>query len=106
MQDPLDGILDHPELVAIELVKDIPAASARRVGNIKAFSRSREGGLAQSAASTSLLSKQRASYEQSVWELASVLFDAVDARSGHATERLRRENVAKFWATLVQDTSP
>ncbi len=45
------------------------------------------------------------SHEQSVWELASVLFDPVNAGAGAAESRRRREKLAKFWAGLVQESS-
>jgi nuclear pore complex protein Nup98-Nup96 len=51
------------------------------------------------------VTRQRESYEQSVWELASILFDPVEARSAAMMERLRRDMLAKLWGRLVQETS-
>ena len=39
-----------------------------------------------------------------MWELASVLFDPTEASTPAEEARQRRENLARFWAELVQDS--
>ncbi|EFX03785.1 nucleoporin nup189 [Grosmannia clavigera kw1407] len=104
--DPLEGIAEHKEAIDIELVNGVPSVSTRRVPPIKTFAGFCEQANRRRAANAGLLAKQQGSYEQSVWELASVLFDPVDGLLDTADEtRARKENLSRFWAQLVQDAT-
>ncbi len=105
VQDPLDGIVDHRDMVDIKLVDGMPAAITQKVAHIKTFSLFRENALARKTSTMTAQSRMISSHEQSVWALASVLFDPVDGRQGPTEQRSRRHNLAKFWAGLVQETS-
>jgi nuclear pore complex protein Nup98-Nup96 len=104
-EDPLDGIRDHQKLVDITTVNGIPTVSTRRVHGLKVFSVLRADHFAVKPVTMVPFEQERRSYELSVWELASTLFDPTGSRSDAAEERQRREKLAKFWATLVQGAS-
>lgn len=94
-------------MVDVQVVDGVPAISTRRIPQVKAFAGFCEQANRRRSAAASTLSQQLGSYEQSVWDLASVLFDPVDERASNSVDeaRQRRDNLAKFWAQLVQDST-
>ncbi|EPE04936.1 nucleoporin [Ophiostoma piceae UAMH 11346] len=102
--DPLDNLSEHKETVDVQVVDGIPVAVTARIPTIKTFAASCEQGNRRRPPAASELAKELGSYEQSVWELASVLFDPTEALTPAEEARQRRENLAKFWAELVQDS--
>ncbi|CAK7220443.1 hypothetical protein SBRCBS47491_004190 [Sporothrix bragantina] len=103
----LEGLSDHKEVVDVQVVDGLPAISTRRIPQIKAFAGFCEQANRRRSAAANALSQQLGSYEQSVWELASVLFDTVEEHASSPAEeaRQRRTNLVKFWAQLVQDST-
>ncbi|KIH94179.1 nucleoporin nup189 [Sporothrix brasiliensis 5110] len=103
----VEGLSDHKDVVDVQVVDGVPAISTCRIPEIKAFAGFCEQVNQRRSASASTISQQLGSYEQSVWELASVLFDPIDEHASNPGDeaRQRRANLATFWAQLVQDSS-
>ena len=99
--------MDHEKLVEIATVNGVPTVtSTRHISSIRVFSVLRGDHFAAAPVTTAPFEQERRSYELSVWNLASTLFDPTGSRSGAAEDRQRRDKLAKFWAALVQGTSP
>ncbi|OAA68037.1 nucleoporin nup189 [Niveomyces insectorum RCEF 264] len=105
--DPLESILVHKEFIDVEVVNGVPAASTRRVPRLQAFAGFCEQANRRRATAPNSVAQQLGSYEQSIWDLASILFDPVQAQFSSPKEegRSRRDRLAQFWAQLVQDSS-
>ncbi|CAK7197547.1 hypothetical protein SEUCBS139899_000195 [Sporothrix eucalyptigena] len=103
----LEGLSDHKDVVDVQVVDGVPAVSTRRIPQIKAFAGFCEQANRRRSASANAVSQQLGVYEQSVWELASVLFDPIKEHASNPADesRLRRSNLAVFWAQLVQESS-
>ncbi|KAL1911956.1 hypothetical protein Sste5344_002151 [Sporothrix stenoceras] len=103
----LEGLSDHKDVVDVQVADGVPTISTRRIPEIKAFAGFCEQANRSRSAGASNLSQQLGAYEQSVWELASVLFDPIDENASTSGDqsRQRRDNLAKFWAQLVEGSS-
>ncbi|CAK7264012.1 hypothetical protein SEPCBS57363_000855 [Sporothrix epigloea] len=103
----IEDLSDHKDAVDLQVVQGVPTISTQRVPQIKAFAGFSEQANRRRSATANALSQQLGSYERSVWELASVLFDPVEESAVNAADeaRQRKMNLAKFWAQLVQDST-
>ncbi|KAI1169749.1 nuclear protein 96-domain-containing protein [Nemania sp. FL0916] len=90
------AILAHSRLARIHIVGGIPAVELNPKLTLKDFS------------ATSPAKNSAEEHERLVWELASVLFDDIKVPAElqtdpEAAEKLRRENLSKFWESMVED---
>ncbi len=107
MQDRFENGADHKDVVDVQVVDGVPAASTRRIPHIKTFAGFCEQVNRRRSATASALSQQLGAYEQSVWELASVLFDPLEEQASSPADgtRRRREMLATFWSQIVRDST-
>lgn len=85
-------------LTRVNLVKNVPTVSLSSATSLTAFFHGQD------------LQSPSNAHEQMVWELASILFDPVTDASGSRVppsglRHARRQNVSKFWQTIVEDAS-
>ncbi|KAI2780990.1 nuclear protein 96-domain-containing protein [Daldinia loculata] len=86
----------HTKLAQVQLIDGVPTVRLNPKTVLKDFS---VGGNAKNSAEE---------HEKLVWELASVLFDSIKIPTDlqtdpDAPEKLRRENLSRFWERMVED---
>ncbi|KAI1373558.1 nuclear protein 96-domain-containing protein [Hypoxylon crocopeplum] len=86
----------HIKLVQVQLVSSVPAVRLNPRTTLKDFS---VGSNVKNSAEE---------HERLVWELASVLFDSIKIPADlqndpDALEKLRRENLSRFWERMVEE---
>ncbi|KAI2602368.1 nuclear protein 96-domain-containing protein [Hypoxylon sp. NC1633] len=86
----------HIKLAQVQLVGNVPTVKVNPRTPMKDFS---AGGVTRNSAEE---------HEKLVWELASVLFDNIKIPADlqndpDALEKLRRENLSRFWERMVED---
>ncbi|KAI1343080.1 nuclear protein 96-domain-containing protein [Xylariaceae sp. FL0016] len=86
----------HMKLARVQLVDDVPTVELNPRTSLREFC---VGSNTKNSAGE---------YERLVWELASVLFDNIKVPSDmqnipDAVEKLRRENLSRFWESMVED---
>lgn len=85
-------------LTRVSLVNNVPAVSLGSATSLMAFFHGQD------------LQSPSNSHEKMVWELASILFDQVTDVTGanvapSGLRQARRQNVSKFWQSIVEDAS-
>ncbi|CAK7264413.1 hypothetical protein SEPCBS119000_000986 [Sporothrix epigloea] len=103
----IEDLSDHKDLIDLQVIHGVPTISTQRIPQIKAFAGFCEQANRRRSATTNDLVQQLGSYEHSVWKLASVLFDPIEESALDVADeaRQRRNNLAKFWAHLIQDSA-
>ncbi|XXG95681.1 hypothetical protein Hte_001950 [Hypoxylon texense] len=90
------AIESHAKLAQVQVIDGVPSVRLSPRTTLRDFS---VGGSAKNSAEE---------HERLVWELASVLFDSVKIPSDlqndpDAQEKLRRENLCRFWERMVEE---
>ncbi|KAI1205023.1 nuclear protein 96-domain-containing protein [Annulohypoxylon truncatum] len=86
----------HSKLAQIELINGVPSVRLSPRATLKDFSVGTNG------------KNVAEEHERLVWELASVLFDSIKIpvdlqNDAEAVEKLRRENLSRFWERMVEE---